>query len=82
MTSYPKASLVRIVGQDGRPQIDLSGKANGRGVYLCRRRACLEKLMKKKNAFASLGVMPSGAEKEDFRKQFELLCEAGEVSSC
>jgi len=82
MTSFPKTSLVRIVAQDGRPQTDLSGKANGRGIYLCRQTACLEKLMKKKNAFASLGIAPSGAEKDDFRKQFEMLCDAGEVSEC
>jgi len=82
MTSFPKASLVRIVSRDGCPRIDLSGKANGRGVYLCRSSACMEKLLKKKNAFASLGIAPTGAEKDDFRKQFELLCDPGEVREC
>jgi len=43
-----KKALVRIVRTpEKRVLLDLTGKANGRGVYLCRRPECLEKGLKK-----------------------------------
>lgn len=37
----PKRGFIRIVrGADGVPAIDLTGKANGRGAYLCADDAC------------------------------------------
>ncbi|MCM1194978.1 MAG: YlxR family protein [Firmicutes bacterium] len=44
----PKNSLVRIIVADGVARVDLTGKANGRGVYLCKRRECLDKALKNK----------------------------------
>jgi len=42
----PKRELVRIVRTpEGHIQVDATGKARGRGVYLCRRRACWEKAL-------------------------------------
>lgn len=42
----PKRELVRIVRTpDGQIQVDTTGKANGRGVYLCRKRVCWEKAL-------------------------------------
>jgi predicted RNA-binding protein YlxR (DUF448 family) len=39
-----KRDLVRVVrAPDGKVYVDETGKANGRGVYLCRDRACWEK---------------------------------------
>lgn len=39
-----KRSLIRIVRTpDGQVLIDLSGKQNGRGAYLCDRRSCWER---------------------------------------
>ncbi len=49
MESKPKKELVRIVSTgEGRLVLDLSGKANGRGVYLCPDNECIAKAKKKK----------------------------------
>ncbi|MDR2753509.1 MAG: YlxR family protein [Oscillospiraceae bacterium] len=46
----PKQALRRIVrAPNGTIAVDATGKANGRGAYLCRENpACLQKLRKKK----------------------------------
>ncbi|WP_250160224.1 RNase P modulator RnpM [Caloranaerobacter azorensis] len=45
----PKKELVRIVkNKEGVVSIDLTGKANGRGAYICRNIDCLEKAVKGK----------------------------------
>lgn len=42
----PKRELIRIVRTpEGHIQVDATGKVNGRGVYLCRKRACWEKAL-------------------------------------
>ena len=48
MESKPKRELIRIVAADGVPKIDLTGKANGRGIYLCPNTECFLKARKKK----------------------------------
>lgn len=35
-----KRDLLRIVVADGKLQIDMTGKMNGRGAYLCRKNDC------------------------------------------
>jgi len=43
-----KRTLIRlVVGANGRVDIDISGKKQGRGAYLCRRKACWELAVKK-----------------------------------
>jgi predicted RNA-binding protein YlxR (DUF448 family) len=49
MESRPKSELVRIAYYEGQLTVDYSGRARGRGVYLCNRPECME-LAKKKNA--------------------------------
>ncbi|GHU49256.1 hypothetical protein FACS1894127_2050 [Clostridia bacterium] len=51
MESKPKRELIRITraGEDVKP--DPTGKANGRGVYLCKNEACF-KLARKKRALS------------------------------
>lgn len=45
----PKQELIRIVKQsDGKIFIDKTGKANGRGAYICNNVSCLEKAIKSK----------------------------------
>lgn len=45
----PKKELVRIVkNKDGEIFIDKTGKADGRGAYICDSVECLEKLKKSK----------------------------------
>lgn len=43
----PKKELIRVVkSPDGVISIDLKGKAQGRGAYICRDIECLEKAIK------------------------------------
>ena len=45
----PKKELIRIVlTQEGELLADRTGRANGRGAYLCDDSACLEKAIRKK----------------------------------
>ena len=45
----PKKELVRIVkNKDGEIFIDRTGKADGRGAYICDYIECLEKIIKSK----------------------------------
>ena len=45
----PKKELVRIVkNKDGEIFIDRTGKADGRGAYICDSIECLEKVIKSK----------------------------------
>jgi len=47
--SKDKKELIRIVKQnDGKIFIDKTGKANGRGAYICNNIECLEKAIKSK----------------------------------
>ena len=45
----PKKELIRVVKQsDGNIMLDFTGKANGRGAYLCPNAGCLEQAIKTK----------------------------------
>jgi predicted RNA-binding protein YlxR (DUF448 family) len=45
----PKREMVRLVRTPaGEVEIDVKGKKEGRGAYLCRDRACWEKALKSK----------------------------------
>ena len=46
MQSKEKNELIRIVLYEGEIKLDVSGKAKGRGAYLCPNRDCLEKAIK------------------------------------
>lgn len=44
-----KNELIRIVkNNEGKIFLDLTGKANGRGAYICKDATCLEKAVKSK----------------------------------
>lgn len=48
-TKKDKKDLIRIVkNKDGNIGIDKTGKANGRGAYICNNVECLEKAIKSK----------------------------------
>lgn len=52
MESKPKQELIRVVASpEGEVRLDPTGKANGRGAYLCPDPECVAKA-RKKNAFA------------------------------
>lgn len=45
----PKSEMIRIVRDpQGEVSLDFTGKKNGRGAYVCKDRACLQKCIKAK----------------------------------
>lgn len=45
----PKGELIRVVkNKEGYLNIDLTGKMNGRGAYICSNKECLEKAKRNK----------------------------------
>ena len=45
----PKRELLRVVrSPEGTVSLDLKGKANGRGAYVCRNSECLKKAIRSK----------------------------------
>ncbi len=47
-TEKPKKELVRVVKFGEEIKLDLTGKANGRGAYVCNDKECIMKLKKQK----------------------------------
>ena len=45
----PKTMLVRIVNTENGVVVDTTGKVNGRGVYICKCKQCIERAYKQKN---------------------------------
>ena len=57
MQSKPKKELIRIVGdKEGNVTLDVTGKAQGRGVYLCSDPSCFKTARKKQAISRSLGM--------------------------
>ena len=74
MVSKEKKDLVRVAVYEGNLSVDLTGRAKGRGAYLCRgSQSCWEKAYKKKSLERSLGIAISEEQKtEIFNKMAEL----------
>ncbi|MDD4366276.1 MAG: YlxR family protein [Eubacteriales bacterium] len=70
MSSRPKNELIRIAAYEGDVSIDPTGKAKGRGVYVCPDLQCLKKAEKRNALARSLSVEIS---KEQMEKLFEEL---------
>lgn len=71
MTSKEKHELVRIAGFEGQLRVDLTGKAKGRGAYLCMSSPdCWEKAYKRKALERSLGMEISPETKEKIFAEF------------
>jgi predicted RNA-binding protein YlxR (DUF448 family) len=52
-----KRELIRVVkNKDGEISLDLTGKANGRGAYICKSLECFEKAYKRKAIERALQV--------------------------
>lgn len=51
----PKAELIRIVKNDNGVSVDLTGKINGRGFYLCKCKECFAKAKKLKGFTKNYG---------------------------
>ncbi|MGN0702007.1 MAG: RNase P modulator RnpM [Lentihominibacter sp.] len=54
MESKDKSQLIRIAWYEGKLTVDPTGRAKGRGVYLCKSGSCLEKARKRKAIQRSL----------------------------
>ena len=70
--SFPKKELIRIVRtQDNNVEVDLTGKMNGRGTYICRSAVCLEKAEKSGGIARSLGIQISPVIYEKLKTELE-----------
>ena len=64
----PKKELIRIVkNKEGNIFVDKTGKANGRGAYLCDNIECLEKAIKTKKLERTFEVAIESKIYEDLR---------------
>ncbi|MDD6310993.1 MAG: YlxR family protein [Firmicutes bacterium] len=72
MESKPKNSLVRIACYEGVVTVDLTGRAKGRGVYLCKDPECREKAKKRRALQRSFDA---GLTQEDIDKIFQELAD-------
>ena len=67
-----KKDLLRIVkDKDGNVFIDRSGKANGRGAYICENLGCLEKAIKTKRLEKSFEMKIDEKIYEELKKEIE-----------
>ena len=52
---FPKNTLIRVLRTpEGEIVLDLTGKKNGRGAYICKNSSCLKKARKSKRIESSL----------------------------
>ncbi len=48
-TMFPKKELLRIVkDENNQLSLDVTGKKNGRGAYICAKQECLQKAIKQR----------------------------------
>ncbi|NLW22324.1 MAG: YlxR family protein [Tissierellia bacterium] len=67
----PKRELLRVVkNKEGHVDIDLTGKMNGRGAYICPSIECLDKVKKNKNLNRALEIE---VPKEVYDKLYEVI---------
>ena len=66
----PKKEMVRVI-KTAEEEIfmDLTGKMNGRGAYVCRSEECLKKAIKTKAIERSLGISVSSEVYEQLMKE-------------
>ena len=70
-TMRPKKELIRIVRTpEGAVIADRTGRANGRGAYLCADPACLEKAIKSRALDRALEVKVEAALVEQLKEAF------------
>ena len=54
---FPKGELLRVVrSPEGEVSLDLAGKKNGRGVYICKKPDCFKKVRKGDKLSRSLEI--------------------------
>lgn len=70
-TSRPKNELIRIACYEGQVTVDLTGKAKGRGVYICRDGECLDKAVKRKGFVRAFGQNITEEQQLALREEIE-----------
>lgn len=56
-TSYPKSELIRVLRTpEGNIELDVTGRKNGRGAYICKKADCFRNARKKNRFSLNLGV--------------------------
>ncbi len=74
-SSKPKNELIRVVRDpEGVISLDLTGKKNGRGAYLCKDKACLAKCVKSKGLDRALGCKVDEEVYQRLLKEYDQLC--------
>lgn len=67
----PKKELIRIVrNTEGKVEVDLTGKMNGRGAYICPDLNCLEKAKKSKRLSK---VLETEVTEEVFERLYDII---------
>lgn len=80
--SSEKRALVRIVRTpDGEVVCDPSGKAAGRGAYICRDAACFAQVRKKRLLGSRLRTNVGAADYERLEEDFAAACASSEQGS-
>ncbi|MBR4209552.1 MAG: YlxR family protein [Lachnospiraceae bacterium] len=65
-----KRTMIRVLkGEEGEILIDATGRKNGRGAYICRCAACLEKALKTKGLERSLKCEIPESVRDELRKE-------------
>ena len=74
-TTSGKREFVRVVrAPDGAVEVDPTGRANGRGAYVCEQRSCWEEALKKDRLGRALRTSVSAADRGAllaYAQQFE-----------
>ena len=68
--SKEKKELIRVVRDtEGQIHLDVTGRANGRGAYICRDKKCLEQAIKRKGLDRTLKVSVPAEAIENLKKE-------------
>lgn len=72
MEMKPKSELIRVVKNSaGEVFIDITGKTNGRGAYLCKNTKCLERAIKAKKFERTFETPVSDILSESLKKELK-----------
>ena len=67
---FEKKALIRVLKTpEGKIILDATGRANGRGAYLCKNGTCLEKAVRNKGLERSLGEKIPDSVLEDLKEE-------------
>lgn len=78
--SSEKRAFVRVLRTpEGHVEIDATGKASGRGAYLCSKGECFEAARKRRRIDSSLKVVLQDDDYDRLRRDFDAACSTGDA---